>query len=151
MNALQHLEELFVKYQRLNQILKDNWNDTTQQSFDSNYLTPIATEWCQYHNSVSDIQSRFESTKRELEQDMADIERECNEIMREGSDCRLNGCWVYGAHCLRGDFDMTKHFIVDPGDINHLDAEDLKFMVLGRFPSIDDVQGTFVVDSISIY
>ncbi len=151
MSALQNLEELFVKYQRLNQILKDNWNDSTQEAFDGNHLTPILTEWSQYHSSVSDMKSRYDSTRRELEQDMGAIERECNEILNDGGECRLNGCSIYGAYCKRGVMDMVRNIIVDPGEVNHLDKDDLKFMFIGRFPSMDDVEEPFLEDTISIY
>ncbi|MCM1139172.1 MAG: hypothetical protein NC453_11440 [Muribaculum sp.] len=150
MSALQNLEELFVKYQRLNQILKDNWNDTTQEAFDGNYLTPILTEWSQYHSYVTDMKTRFDSTRRELEQDMDAIDRECNEIL-DSDDCRLNGCSIYGACCHRDGYSMTRHIIVDAGESNHLDKDDLRFMVMGRFPSVDDVDKPFLEDTISIY
>lgn len=151
MSALQNLEELFVKYQRLNQILKDNWNDSTQEAFDGNYLTPILTEWSQYHSSISDMKTRYDSTRQELEQDMYTIEKECNQVLNNNCECRLNDCVIYGACCHRGVMSMARNIIVDPAEINHLDKDDLRFMFIGCFPSMDDVDDPFVEDTIHIY
>ena len=150
MSALQNLEELFVKYQRLNQILKDNWNDSTQESFDGNYLTPIATEWSQYHSAVSDMTTRVQSTQREINEDMETLERELN-TSSESDGCSLTGDVVYGIHLKRDERSEVRHIIVPKEELNFVDESSLNMMAMSHFPTFDEYDSPHVIENISIY
>lgn len=150
MSAFQNLEELFVKYQRLNQILKDNWNDSTQEAFDTNYLTPIATEWSQYHSSVSDMKARVQSTKREIDDDIEQLECDIRELSSP-CECSLNDCCVYGFNCMKGQISVERHFIVEQRDLNYLDDDQLWALAMSKFPTADEVENAHLIESISIH
>lgn len=149
MSALQNLEEIFVKYQRLNQILRDNWNDGTQESFDGNYLTPIATEWSQYHSAVSDMKARVESTAREIDADLEDLQREINAISGS-AECSLNGDVIYGVEVKRDVMSYERHLIVPQSELNFIEDSDICFMAMERFPSYDDYESPHYKEQISI-
>ncbi|MBD5323475.1 MAG: hypothetical protein HDS02_01350 [Bacteroides sp.] len=150
MSALQTLEELFVKYQRLNQILKDNWNDGTQETFDGNYLSPIATEWSQYHSAVSDMIARVQSTVREIDADLEDLKREVS-AMNGPSECSLNGDAIYGISLKRDVMSMVRHFIVPQSELNFADDSSLYMMAMKRFQTYDEYDSPHLVEPISIY
>ena len=150
MSAFQNLEELFVKYQRLNQILKDNWNDSTQDTFDSNYLIPIATEWSQYHSAVTDMKSRVKSTRREIDEDIEQLERDIQELSGP-CESSLQGCCVYGFNCMKGKTSVERHFIVEQRDLNFLDDDQLWSLAMSKFPTADEVENIHLIESISIH
>lgn len=149
MKAIQYLEDLFVKFQRLNQILKDNWSDNTQKGFDNNYLTPIATEWSMYHSSAIDLNTRIKTVEREISEGMNDLTRQ-SEQLRNNDTCLLNNSVVYSILCRRDGHKFQRHFLVDFSEINHLDEEDLIFMASGRFPSVEEFDTPALVESILI-
>ncbi len=150
MNALQNLEELFVKYQRLNQILKDNWNDGTQEAFDGNYLTPIATEWSRYHSAVSDMKARIRSTARDIDADIEDLQRLLID-MSGPVECELNGDMIYGVRLGRNHVSVERHLIVPVGELNYIEDSDICFMAMERFPSYEDYDSSHSIEQISIY
>ena len=139
MSALQNLEELFVKFQRLNQILKDNWNDGTQESFDANSLTPIATEWSNYHSVVTDMQSRAESLQYEIDEDIESLEREMFELTGY-NDSSLNGCCVYGFNFHQNQIYVERHFLVDQGELNFITDDRLASIAFNKFPVAEEAE-----------
>lgn len=150
MSAIQNLEDLFIQYQRLNQILKDNWNDSTQEAFDGNYLVPIATEWSLYHSSVSDMKARVRSTAREIDADLDDLQRELN-AMSGPVECELNGDMIYGVRLRRDNVVEERHLIIPVGELNYIEDSDICFMAMGRFPSYEDYESPHSIERISIY
>lgn len=150
MSAFQNLEELFVKYQRLNQILKDNWNDSTQETFDGNYLTPIATEWSMYHSSVTDMKTRAQTTKREIENDIAQLESDIRELSGP-VECSLNGACIYGFNFKQNQTSVERHFIVEQRDLNFIDDDDLWSMAMSKFPVADEVENAHMIEPIYIH
>lgn len=150
MSALQNLEDIFVKYQRLNQMLKDNWNDGTQEVFDGNYLTPIATEWSQYHSAVSDMTARVRSTAREIEADLEGLQREISAaIMPAG--CGLNGDVIYGIELKRNCMAEERHLIVPQSELNFIKDDDICYMAMNRFPAYEDYDSPHHKEQIWIY
>ena len=150
MSALQNLEELFVKYQRLNQILKDNWNDGTQEAFDGKSLTPRASEWSQYHSAVSDMTQRVKLTQREINEDLETLERELNAVPGPGGCC-LTGDVVYGIYLKRGVMSEVRHFIVPQDELNFVDDSSLCMMAMNRFPTFDEYESPHMIERITIY
>ena len=149
MSALQNLEELFIKFQRLNQILKDNWNDGTQEAFDGNYLTPMTTEWSRYHSAVHDMTVRLRSTQREIDEDIDELERKLDAM--SGSYCSLSGDVVYGIHLTRDVRSVERHFIVPQEELNFVDDSSLCMMAMERFPTFDEYDSPHVIENISIF
>ncbi len=139
MSALQNLEELFVKFQRLNQILKDNWNDSTQESFDSNSLIPITTEWSNYHSSVIDMKSRTESLDREIEEDIQNLEREVIELTGP-NESDLNGACVYGFNYHQNYVLVERDFLVEPGELNYLTEDRLICLAFSKYPAAEEAE-----------
>lgn len=149
MKAIQHIEELFVKFQRLNQILKDNWSDDTQKGFDNNYLTPMATEWSMYHSSAIDLKTRLKSVEREIEESLNELTRQSEQI-RNYDTCQLNDSIVYSIICRRDGYRFQRHFLVEFSEAPHLDEEDLIFMASGRFPSVEEFDTPSLAEKILI-
>lgn len=149
MSALQNLEELFVKFQRLNQILKDNWNDGTQESFEANSLTPIATEWSNYHSVVTDMQSRAESLQSEIDDDIESLEREMIELTAP-NDSSLNGCCVYGFNFHQGHSYVERHFLVDQDELNFLTDDRLSSLAFSKFPVAEEAENIHQIEQIWI-
>lgn len=150
MSALQTLEDTFVKYQRLNQILKDNWNDSTQEAFDANYLTPIATEWSMYHSSLTDMRARDEATQREINEDFEELDAEIRNLS-EICESGLNGCAVYGIYGVRNHVSSVRNLLVEQRDLNHIDKEDIIYMAMNKFPAFEEFEDPHMIESIYIY
>ena len=147
MSGMQYLEELFVKFQRINQILKDNWNDSTKESFDANSLTPIVTEWSNYHSAVSDMNSRAKSLQNEIDEDIENLEREMREITAP-NDSSLNGACVYGFNYHQGQLYVTRHFIVDQDELNFLDDDRLTSLAFSKFPVAEEAENIHPIEPI---
>lgn len=149
MNAYQYLEDLFVKFQRLNQILKDNWDDATQQSFDGNYLNPIATEWSMYHSSVIDINARLKVAKNEIEDSLTELHKQVEKI-RLMDECSLNGDGIYIIKWRSNGYAGSANFIIPKSEMGHMDEDDLIFLAEHRFPSKEELYDPSLEDTILI-
>lgn len=139
MSVIQNLEELFVKFQRMNQILKDNWNDGAQESFDANSLTPIVTEWSNYHSAVIDMTTRAERLKHEIEEDFEALNREVADIT-SSNESTLNGCCIYGFNFHQGQIFVERHFLVDQDELNFLNEERLESIAFSKFPVAEETE-----------
>lgn len=148
MKMLQYLEEQFVKFQRLNRILKDNWNDDRAAAFESSALTPILTEWSQYHSTLSDMQHRIDIAKGEIEDDIYELNRLIDNVCHD--ECTLNDRSVYFVDYKDELGTCAKHMLVDADQVNHMDKEALIIMAYGKFPGADEISEVHLSERIMI-
>lgn len=148
MKMLQYLEEQFVKFQRLNRILKDNWNDDRAAAFESSALTPIVTEWSQYHSTLTDMHHRIDIAKKEIEDDIYELNRLIDNVCQE--ECTLNGRGVYFIDYKDVLGTCAKHMMIDADQINHIDKESLIIMAYGKFPAADEIPEVHLSEQILI-
>ncbi len=149
MSALQYLEDLFVKYQRLNQILKDNWSDDTQEKFDNNYLSPIATEWSMYHSSAIDLKNRLKLSEIEINDEIANLTQMSDRLLYDDT-CRLHEGKIYSVICRRDYQQYTRNFILNSTESNYLGHEDLIEIAWGKFPLADEIENPAMIELILI-
>lgn len=151
MKALQQLENVFAMYGRLNQILKDNWKDDNSEAFDNNVITPIATEFSMYHSSVQEMQARANAKEREIEENLASLEREVNEAYSPG-ECRLNGYHVFCTYFHQNQESVCRPFLVTPDEYRSLDGDEKEydFFASGKYSAADDCHDTYEAEMLSI-
>lgn len=148
MSALQSLEDAFVKFQRLNTILKDNWNDNTKDAYESGHLTPIMTEWSQYHGNLTDMRNRLRQTEREIEEERQELDRLLSEA--DSEECSLNGMNVYGFYHTDGQISRCGHFLTRGADTNYMDDADFQSVAFNHNPRMEDIHDIHLVEPIYI-
>lgn len=142
MSKFQYLEDLFVKFQRLNQILGDNWHDSTQEGFKANHLTPIVTEWSLYHSSMIDLSTRLKSLENDVDEAIISLRRDIENSVNNVST-GLEGTHVYGVRCEKGYLSMCRYFLLSQSDAYDMDEDELMDTAYSKFPSMDEIKKVY--------
>lgn len=151
MKALQQLEEVFVTYRRLNQILYDNWNDGNSTAFNEGVTTPIATEFAMYHSSVQKLQEQVENLELEIEEELGALNKTLQESYIAG-DCRLNGYFVFRTFYHEHKISVCRPFLVSPAHYHSMDGDrnQYNFLAFQKFAGARDIHDTYESDRIHI-
>lgn len=151
MKALQQLENVFVTFQRLNQILNDNWTDDNSKAFDEGVTKPIATEFAMYHSSVQEMQGRAKQMEQEIDEDISELDKALQEAFVAG-DCRLNGYFVFRTYYHEHGLSTCRPFLVSPKHYHSMDGDksEYNFYASGKFPGANDIHDTYEADWIHI-
>lgn len=140
-NQTSGIDDAFRGFNRINQILAENWTDANMEHFNSTHLMPIANNGLKGKQEAEAHLASIDQSIARLEEQISEIDRAINHS-KSDMDSELDGCIVchcyvkdrIGNSCMRGFLIPRKH-------ARYANDEDLqRSIAYSKLPEYDEYE-----------